>query len=206
MVERVIIPPEEQIERWERKKPEAPPNGHFDAFRVTGSDLVPPIAHAGEGYKVHYTGLTHDQRGYPDMSAETHDQLVKRLIAKVRVNAPAIIRIEEYHVEDASIVVVAYGCTARSARSAVRMARSEGIPVGLLRLISLWPFPEAKITELASTADEFIVAEMNLGQISLEVERLARRPVKGVFHAGGAMIPPDMILAAIREAAGSKRT
>ena len=103
--------------------------------------------------------------------------------------------------EDASIVVVAYGCTARSARRAVREARGAGIPVGLLRLVSLWPFPEAQFRELAATVDEFIVAEMNLGQISLEVERLVRRPVKGVFHAGGAMIPPDPILNAIQEVA-----
>jgi 2-oxoglutarate ferredoxin oxidoreductase subunit alpha len=138
------------------------------------------------------------------MTAETHDKLVQRLIAKVKRNAHAIIRTEEYHIEGASIVVIAYGCTARSARSAVRKARADGISVGLLRLISLWPFPEEKIKALANETDEFIIAEMNLGQISLEVERLARRPVKGVHHAGGAMIPPDTILNAIYETAGGK--
>jgi len=204
MVERVTIPPVDEIELWERKRPQRSPNGHFEAFRAEGEDLVPPIAHAGEGYKVHFTGLTHDERGYPDMTAETHDKLVQRLIAKVKRNAHAIIRTEEYHIEGASIVVIAYGCTARSARSAVRKARADGISVGLLRLISLWPFPEEKIKALANETDEFIIAEMNLGQISLEVERLARRPVKGVHHAGGAMIPPDTILNAIYETAGGK--
>jgi 2-oxoglutarate ferredoxin oxidoreductase subunit alpha len=201
MVERVVIPPAEQIERWGRKHPQEPPNGRFDAFQVQDDDLVPPIAHAGEGYRVHYTGLTHDPRGYPDMSAETHHKLVSRLVAKVERNAPAIIRTEEYHLEGARLVVIAYGCTARSARSAVRRARAQGIPVGMLRLVSLWPFPEDLVKDLAAMSDEFIVAEMNLGQISLEVERLARRPVRGVFHAGGAMIPPDTILEAIHEAA-----
>jgi 2-oxoglutarate ferredoxin oxidoreductase subunit alpha len=83
----------------------------------------------------------------------------------------------------------------------VRKARAEGIAAGLLRLVSLWPFPEKTLLELAGKADQIIVAEMNLGQIRLEVERLIHRPVRGVHHAGGAMIPPDPILATIQEAA-----
>lgn len=203
MVERVVIPSEEHIERWERKRPKAPPNGSgsFAPFKADGSDLVPPMVHAGEGYHIHFTGLTHDERGYPDMTAKTHHALVTRLVDKVRNNADQIIRTEGYHLEDARIVVVAYGCTARSARRAVREAREMGIPVGLLRLVSLWPFPEEKFRELAGSVDEFIVAEMNLGQMSLEVERVVHRPIKGVFHAGGAMIPPDPILKAIQEVA-----
>jgi 2-oxoglutarate ferredoxin oxidoreductase subunit alpha len=200
MVERVIIPPEDQIERWERKRPARPPNGRFDPFRADEADLVPPMVHAGEGYRVHFTGLTHDERGYPDMTAETHHRLVTRLVEKVNRNAEAIIRTEGYDLEDARILVVAYGCTSRSARSAVRRARALGIPVGLLRLISIWPFPESQLRELASQVDELIVAEMNLGQISREVERVTHRPVRGVFHAGGAMIPPEPILQAIQEA------
>lgn len=213
MVERVIIPPEGQIEHWERKRPSAgsgqrPPgkapekgNGRFDPFRVDDPDLVPPMVHAGEGYRIHYSGLTHDERGYPDMSAETHHRLVTRLIEKVHRNSGDFLRVEGYHLEDAHIVVVAYGCTARSALSAVRKARAEGISAGLLRLVSLWPFPEKTLQELAGKTDQFIVAEMNLGQIRLEVERVIRRPVRGVHHAGGAMIPPDPILEAIQEAA-----
>ncbi|MBN1148302.1 MAG: 2-oxoacid:acceptor oxidoreductase subunit alpha [Anaerolineales bacterium] len=200
MVERVIIPPEDQIERWERKRPRKPPNGRFDPFLADEADLVPPMAHAGEGYRVHFTGLTHDERGYPDMTAETHHRLVTRLVEKVRRNADDMIRTEGYDLDGARILVVAYGCTARSARSAVRKARSQGIPAGLLRLISLWPFPESLLRELAAQADELIVAEMNLGQISREVERVTHRPVRGVFHAGGAMIPPEPILEAIQEA------
>jgi 2-oxoglutarate ferredoxin oxidoreductase subunit alpha len=206
MVERVVIPPESSLERWPRKRPKAPPNGgadkRFDPFLAEDPDLVPPMVHAGEGYRIHYTGLTHDERGYPDMSAETHHRLVTRLVEKVRRNADQMIRVDGYYLEDARILVVSYGCTARSALSAVRKARGQGLPVGLLRLVSVWPFPEALLRELAQiTVDEFIVAEMNLGQISHEVERVVRRPVRGVFHAGGAMIPPEPILNAIQEAA-----
>ena len=111
---------EARIEYWKRKRPKQSPNGHFDAFRADTEDLVPPIAHAGEGYRVHYTGLTHDQRGYPDMSSDTHHDLVTRLIDKVQRNAQQFIRLEEYHLDGACIAVIAYGCTARSARSAVR--------------------------------------------------------------------------------------
>ncbi len=205
MVERVVIPLEDQIDHWERKRPsvssQESSNGQFEPFRADDPDLVPPMVHAGEGYHIHYTGLTHDERGYPDMNADTHHRLVTRLIEKIRHNAEQIIRTEGYYLDDARIVVVSYGCTARSARHAVRAARDNGLPVGLLRLVSIWPFPEKEIRELAKSIDQFIVAEMNLGQISLEVERVVKQSVGGVFHAGGAMITPAAIQAAIEEVA-----
>lgn len=199
MVERVVIPEQDQIEIWERKRPKESPNGGFNPFEVQDDDLVPPMVHAGEGYHIHYTGLTHDERGYPDMTADTHHALVSRLVQKVRRNADQIIRTEAYHLEDAQILVIAYGCTARSARRAVSEARLQGIKVGLLRLISIWPFPEDLLRELSETVEHFIVPELNLGQISQEVERVVKRPVKGVHHAGGAMIPPQRIMEAIHE-------
>jgi 2-oxoglutarate ferredoxin oxidoreductase subunit alpha len=201
MVERVVIPSADSIPTCSRKRPEQPPNGHFKSFATDEPDLVPPIAHAGEGYRVHFTGLTHDEQGYPAMSAETHHQLVSRLVNKIEHNADHIIRTEEYYLEDARIVLIAYGCTARSARRAVKEARRQGVPAGMLRLVSLWPFPEQIILDLADTVDSFIVAEMNLGQMSREVERLVKHPVTGVFHAGGAMIPPQTILKVIMEVA-----
>jgi 2-oxoglutarate ferredoxin oxidoreductase subunit alpha len=202
MVERVIIPPEDQLPIWERKKPPHPPsdNGQFKAFQPD-NDLIPPMAHAGEGYRVHFTGLTHDNRGYPDMTADTHHKLITRLNNKIRHNADQIIRTEAYHLDDAEIVIISYGCTARSARRAMREARLEGIRVGLLRLVSIWPFPEDQIQELGRQVQTFIVAEMNLGQVRREVERLINKPVKGIHHAGGAMIPPEPILKTIQEVA-----
>jgi 2-oxoglutarate ferredoxin oxidoreductase subunit alpha len=200
MIERVIIPPQDQIEHWPRKRPKESPNGRHDSFRPDEEDLVPPMAHAGEGYRVHFTGLTHDEYGYPDMSADTHHQLVTRLVNKIQINADQMIRTEGYFLDDAQILVVAYGCTARSAQRAVREARQSGIPVGLLRLISLWPFPETLFQELAREMEAIIVAEMNLGQMSREIQRISGHPVKGVHHAGGEMISPDPILAAIMEA------
>jgi 2-oxoglutarate ferredoxin oxidoreductase subunit alpha len=202
MMERVIIPPADEIQLWQRKRPSEPPNGNgqFMAFSAQEDDLVPPIAHAGEGYRVHFTGLTHDQRGYPDMDADTHHKLITRLVEKIRRSSDQIIRLEEYHLRDAEVVVLSYGCTARSARHAVREARRIGIPAGLLRLISIWPFPENQIRELTDRVQAFVVAEMNLGQISRELERHVSQPVIGVHHAGGAMIPPEPILDRIKKA------
>jgi len=204
MLERVVIPPAEQLPRWERKRPTTPPQteGPYRAFEPDPDDLVPPLPHAGEGYRVHFTGLTHDERGYPDMSGEMHHALVTRLNEKIDRHVEEITRLEEYGLEDARIVVVSFGCTARSARRAVREARARGIPVGLLRLISLWPFPEAVLRDLAQRVDTFIVAEMNLGQVRLEVERCSGRPAVGVHHAGGEMIHPEQILQAILRSAG----
>ena len=204
MVERVEIPEADKIPHWERKRPKktnGSGNGRFLPFKADEEDLVPPMAYAGEGYKVHFTGLTHDETGIMDLTAERHEKLTRRLIEKINRNADDIIRLEEYELDDAKIVVVSFGCTARSAYRAVRDARALGIPVGMLRLISLWPFPEKVVKDLAKSADEFIVAEMNLGQMSREVERLIHRPVRGVHHAGGAMIKPETILETIKEAA-----
>ena len=201
MVERVVIPPAEEITRWDRKHPTEAPGEDFLPFRAEDADQVPPIVHAGEGYHIHYTGLTHDERGYPLMTAEAHQELVTRLVNKVHVNRNDLIFTEEYNLEDAEILVISFGCTARSARRAIREARNEGIKAGLLRLVTIWPFPEELVATLAGKAKKVIVAEMNLGQVSREVERCSRKAVKGVFHAGGAMIPPEPILAAIREAA-----
>lgn len=200
MVERVVIPPIEQIERWERKRPDPgrmAEDNHFDPTLNQEEDLVPPMLHPGEGYHLHYTGLTHDEHGYPDMSADTHNKLVKRLVEKVNRNSAELIRTEDYYLEGAQILVISFGCTARSARRAVRLAREQGIPVGLLRLISIWPFPEKLLRELTASIHTFIVAEMNLGQIRLEVERITGKPACGVHHAGGEMVAPEKILETI---------
>ena len=202
MVERVVIPSREDIEYWKRKSPKVTDDEAISPFKTADADLVPPMIHAGEGYKVHFTGLTHDDQGYPEMSAETHHKLVNRLIDKIKINQNNIIRTEGLYLDDAEIIVVSYGCTARSARHAVREARKKGIPVGLLRLVSIWPFPTTLFQELARRVDKFIVAEMNLGQMCLEVERCVKQTVNGVFHAGGRMISPSPILDAIVEAAG----
>lgn len=210
MVERVVIPRLDEIPIWQRKRPGKSPNGdgRFKPFEALDPDLVPPMAYPGDGHKIHISGLTHDERGYPDLTPENHQRLVTRLVNKIKLNADNLIMTEERYLDDARIVVISFGATARSARRAVDEARAAGIPAGYLRLISIWPFPEQLIRELAQQADAFVVAEMNLGQMALEVERHVRQPVAGVFHAGGRMMPPEPMLEKIKEVAsnGNRRS
>jgi 2-oxoglutarate ferredoxin oxidoreductase subunit alpha len=200
MSEKVVIRPVKPEELVERRRPTKPP-GKYLPYEPD-ADLVPPMALAGQGYRFHVTGLTHDERGYPVMTAEAHQKLVRRLADKIRVNRKDIIRYEEVGIEDADVVVCAYGITARVARSAVQMARDEGIRAGMLRLITIWPFAEDRVRELAKRTKAFVVPEINYGQIVLEVERCAAgKKTVLVPHMGGGMHQPQDILAAIREAA-----
>ena len=200
MAERVVIPAAEDIPHVPRKGPKFKPGDKRFLPYAPDADLVPPIAHAGDGYKVHMTGLTHDERGYPALTPETHDKLVNRLVDKVRLNAADIVDFEERDVDDAECVVISYGCTARSASAAVSQARSEGLACGLLRPKTIWPFPEEPIRRLlkAGKVKKFVVPEINLGQLRREVERLTQLPTLGLNHAGGAMPTPQAILEVIR--------
>jgi 2-oxoglutarate ferredoxin oxidoreductase subunit alpha len=200
MAERVVIPDADEIKYVPRKGPKTKPGEVRFLPYAPDDDLVPPMAHAGEGYKVHMTGLTHDERGYPALTPERHNELINRLVDKVRKNAAEIVDYEELHLDDAECVVVAFGCTARSAKDAVNAARADGISCGLLRPKTIWPFPEQRIRDLlqAGKVQRFIVPEINLGQMRREIERLTQLPVEGLNHAGGAMPTPDLILEAIK--------
>lgn len=198
MTERVVIPAAEEIDLVDRKRPPQTRDGWLPF--ATDADLVPAMPNAGDGYNIHVTGLTHDERGYPATDALVHDRLVRRLNRKIQVHAKEITRYEELYVDDAEVIVVTFGCTARSAKRAVTQARERGIKAGMFRLITLWPFPQGRLRELANRVRRFVVAEMNLGQMAREVERHIRRPAVWVTHAGGAMIPPETILRSIIEA------
>jgi len=203
MTEKVIVLPAEEIEVCPRRRPRVPPGPGFRPFEPD-EDLVPPMPIAGEGYRIHVTGLTHDERGYPVMSEQAQDRLIQRLLDKIRLNRDRIIQLEERDLEDAEVVVCSYGISARTSLWPVEQARQEGIRVGTLRLITVWPFPEDRIRELASRVRAFVVPEINMGQIVLEVERCAagQAEVHLVPHAGGGIHHPKQVLRAIRRAAG----
>jgi len=198
MWEKVMIPQVEKIGIVNRKKPNAPPEKYIPF--MPGGDLVPPMACFGEGYSFHATGLTHDEHGYPQTSSsEVQQRLVKRLCDKIRQNADKIIRVEDILLEDAEVVVVAYGIVARAALSALRKAREKGIKAGLLRLITLWPFPEKQVSKIAEQAKTIVVPEMNCGQLVREVERSAKAtPVVFLSKLGEEPHTPTEILEAIR--------
>jgi 2-oxoglutarate/2-oxoacid ferredoxin oxidoreductase subunit alpha len=198
MTEKVVIPPADEIEILPRRCTALPPE-QYRPFRPC-SDGIPEMVRAGEGYRIHVTGLTHDEQGYPAMDWQTQQKLVGRLVEKIRRNASKIVRYEESHAEDAEVVVVAYGITSRVALRAIAMAREEGIRAGLHRPVVVWPFPEERIRELADKVRRFVVVEMNYGQMFYEVERCARgERTLLVPHGGGTVHEPLEILAAIRE-------
>jgi 2-oxoglutarate ferredoxin oxidoreductase subunit alpha len=201
MSERVVIPQINPKDLVDRPRPKVAPKKYLPYDSRQG--LVPPMAIAGEGYRFHVTGLTHDDKGYPVMTAEAQDKLVRRLVDKIRLNAKDIIRYEEVNIEDAEVIVVSYGISARVARYAVQEARDEGIKAGLLRLITVWPFAEDRIRKLASKVKAFVVPEINYGQIVREVERCAAGKARArlVPHMGGSVHLPETILEAIREEA-----
>jgi 2-oxoglutarate ferredoxin oxidoreductase subunit alpha len=209
MTERVIIPPPEEIELVQRllvRKGDVEPD-HFRIYRdpKPGSDGdVSPMAIAGEGFRFHVTGLTHDERGYPAMNAEASEWNIKRLVNKIRLHRDEIIQVEERHIDDAEIIVVSYGISARTSLWPIEQAQKEGIRVGYLRLITVWPFPEERIRALAKKIRAFVVPEINDGQMVREVERCAagQARVIGVNRLGGDILDPQQVLRALRAAAG----
>lgn len=197
LYERLTIPREEELTLVDRKRPTLPPSEYLP-YKADES-LVPPMASFGDGYRFYSTGLTHDEKGYPDMSVETQDKLVRRLCDKIRRNTDKITMIEALMTDDCDVLVVAYGIAARSAATAVKQARERGLKAGLLRLVSLWPFPDKLLEKMAEDAKAVIVAEMNYGQLVREVERAVKpKPVRFLPKLGENPHTPGEILEAIR--------
>jgi len=200
MTEKVVIPEASAIEIYPRRHTHRPP----EDFRLyePSADHVPDMVHAGEGYRFHVTGLTHDERGYPNMTVDTQDQLVRRLLRKTARVAAEEALYETANLEDAEVVVISYGITSRVAEKALKLARAQGIRAGKFRLITAWPFPAGPLVEHTSKAKAYVVPELNLGQMVHEVERAVagRARVLPVTHAGGSVHQPEQILNAILEA------
>lgn len=199
MREKVEIPDIEEVEIINRKKPTVSSKEYLP-FKPD-KDGVPPMANFGEGYPYHFTGLVHGEKGMPISDAAEIDHFIRRLHDKIQKNLKDILLYEEYSLEDADTVLIAYGSVARAAERTVKLAREKGIKVGLLKLLTIWPFPEEKIQQLAEKTDLIIVPEMNLGQMVLEVERCAHGKCKVVPYnrIDGELINPMEILAKIQE-------
>lgn len=199
MRERIEIPDKGVLPVENRRRPTCSPSEYMP-FDDTQGD-VPPIADFFSGYRQHITGLNHAADGFPvNASPRIHtDEL--RLLRKVEGNRKDIIRYDTVMLEDAEVVVFGYGVSGRSGKSAVELARAEGIKAGLFRPLTIWPFPEEEVEALASRARGIIVPELSLGQIVLEVERCAkgRCRVEGIFRVDGDPITPDQILEKIKE-------
>jgi 2-oxoglutarate ferredoxin oxidoreductase subunit alpha len=199
MREKMTLSEEEGVEIVNRVKPTVPPEWYIP-YEDTANG-VPAMASFGEGYRYHVTGLTHDVRGFPTSRPDEIGPFINRLHRKINQNFSEIQTAEYFQTDDAEITLVAYGCVARSAKRAAIMAREKGKRVGLLKLMTLWPFMRSAVEKVLQTSKILLVPEMNMGQISREVKRVSRDMAK-VFtlnKVDGTIITPEEILGRIME-------
>ena len=197
--ENVVLPSADELEIYPRRLPKKTRAEGYQPFAV-GEDLVPDVARFGDGYRIHVTGLLHDETGFPSGSPVVTETMLHRLHEKINRVGEEIIHTEEYFMEDVEFAVVSYGGTARTAYEAVREARAEGIRVGFLRLKTIWPFADAAIGRLADRVKKILVAELNYGQLVGEVTRAAHgTPVRPCLKYNMLDFTPQEIAAAIRE-------
>ena len=197
MREKVEIPDASEIEVIDRKRPTCSSEDYLPY--KPEANLVPLMADFGSGYRYHVTGLVHDETGFPSNSTEIADDLVRRLVNKVEVNKEDIISWEEENTEDADVIIFAYGCVARAAKTAIKILREKGIKAGLFRPITIWPFPEERLIELSKKTKVIIAPEMNLGRMVLEVERLCNKHtrIERLNKVNGEIIYPEEIISKI---------
>jgi 2-oxoglutarate ferredoxin oxidoreductase subunit alpha len=197
MREQVTVPLLESIKIINRRKPKAGEKAFF------GLEEVPPMPAVGEGFNVVVTGSTHNEYGIRfTADPVVHRRLVERLNGKIQNHAVEIADVESYNTDDCQVGIVSFGCTSRAIYEAVEKAEENGVKVGYVRLKTVWPFPEKTVKKLAERAEKIIVPEINLRQISYEVERV----VKGAAQViplnkigGGELITPEELLAKILE-------
>jgi 2-oxoglutarate ferredoxin oxidoreductase subunit alpha len=200
MTEKVIIPPADKIDLIERRYTDKKP-GEAWPYEATDGDIAPMLP-VGKGYKFHVTGLTHDYRGYPIINAEAQRLKVHHLVDKIKNHVDDIVWIEEKDTDGAEIIMLSYGISSRVMQPAIAKARKEGIKVGQIKMVTVWPFPEKRIVELAGKVKAMIMVEMNFGQVFLEMDRVVRGKCKTYLagHAGGTVHDPEDIYKIIKEA------
>lgn len=201
MRESVMLPDMANVRVISRIKPTVPPHWykHYDE----NQKYLSPLASYGEGYRFHVTGLTHDALGFPTNKATEAAEMMERLRKKISYNIRDLVQIESHKMEDAKIALFAAGITARSAKAAVAIARSEGVKVGLLRPLTIWPFPDDAVRTMLQNVETVIVPELNQGQLIHEIKRLTKDKsdsnVLGLQRVNGKLITPNDILRKIKE-------
>ena len=202
MRERIEFPEPGALEVIDRAAPTVPPE-EYKPYAAESLTDVPPLAAYGSEYRYHVTGLNKASDGFPTTKPDLVDFEERRQLAKVE-NPEARADIEsneEFKLDDAEVVIFAYGSSARSARYAVNELREQGVKAGLFRPITLWPFPEKRVAELGKQAKAIVVPEMNLGQMLFEVERVVKDNCKlaGVHRVDGDPLTPLQIIEKAKE-------
>lgn len=202
MREKIELPDNyDEIPQAERKHPTCAPEDYL-AYGCEEGSKVPAMADFGSGYRWHVSGLVHDETGFPKGTGEATRTSQDRLRTKLEDNLDDIVQVENYRMEDAEFAVVAFGGAARTAYEAVDMARKEGLKVGFVRPITIWPFAEKQMQELAGKVKGILVHELNCGQYVLEVERAVAGKVPVSLYAkyDNESATPAELLAEIKKA------
>ncbi len=193
--ERIVLPSREELTLVERKKPTVAPED-YKPFEDDGTD-IPPMANLGEEYIFHITSNNYDDEGFPATNDhDIADRRIKSLYNKIERNRAEIDDVDLFMADDAEIIIVAYGSTARSARRAVMMARQEGIKAGLFRLKTIWPFPYDHLRTAAEPAKDVLLVEMNMSQLDSEIKSAThglQTRIHGLHQSNGMLITPDQI-------------
>lgn len=201
MREAVCVPDISKYRVVNRLKPTVPPEWykHYDEDQK----YLSPLASYGEGYRFHVTGLAHDMYGFPTNKASEVATMTRRLKKKITQNIRDIVQIESFMMDDAKVAIFAAGIVARAAKSAILAARQEGLQVGLLRPLTIWPFPDEAVRRMMKNVETVIVPEMNQGQMIHEIERLTKNKedsdIKRIQRTDGELITPGEIYKKIKE-------
>ncbi len=201
MREAVCLPDIANVRIINRIKPTVPPHWykHYDE----NQKYLSPLASFGEGYRFHVTGLTHDSHGFPTNKPSEAAEMMERLRKKISYNIRDLVQIESYQMEDAKIAIFAAGITSRAAKAAIASARAEGVKVGLLRPLTIWPFPDDAVRKMLRNVETVIVPELNQGQLIHEVQRLTKEKSDGslipINKVSSELITPNDILNKIKE-------
>lgn len=196
--EKIVVPTPEEIEIYPRRKPDCSREEGYRPFKPA-ADLVPNVADFGTGARIHVTGLVHDETGFPTGSPKVTEECIRRLHEKIARAQDEITHYDEFFMEDAEYAVVAYGGTARTAYEAVREAREKGVKVGMVRLMTIWPFADKVIRKVADQVKAILVPELNYGQLVHEIERAAggRAKVELLAKYNTEIFTPREICAAV---------
>lgn len=201
MRESVRLPDLANVRVINRIKPTVPPHWykHYDE----NQKYLSPLASYGDGYRFHVTGLTHDAHGFPTNKSSEAGEMMERLRKKISYNIRDLVQIESHEMDDATIAIFAAGITARAAKAAIAMARYEGMKVGLLRPLTIWPFPDDAVRKMLRNVETVIVPELNQGQLIHEIRRLTKdksdSDVLTIQRVNGQLITPNDILRKIKE-------
>jgi 2-oxoglutarate ferredoxin oxidoreductase subunit alpha len=186
MRENVTLPKSGELPVIERQRPQ-----QVKDFAPFGQQEFLAL---GEGLRFNVTGMAHNNYGFPVQGAEAEQQLL-RIMKKIQSNVETLTLYESIALEDAQLLIASYGITSRACESAVDQLRSEGVRAGFLDLKTLWPFPDFLFQKLSERMEYILVAELNLGQISREVQRAVqgRARVEHLGRADGSLITPQQI-------------